>query len=66
MNAARRRFVKNMAVAGAVVSTGHIIYKDSAGECAVLLHVKSGRCPYFDQPMYCKGLSETGGPFCDE
>ena len=26
---------------------------------------ETSRCPYFDQPMYCKGLTPDGKPMCD-
>jgi hypothetical protein len=66
MNSTRRDFMKEAAVAGAVTAAGGA----SVGKPAVAdtppAAVGDERCPYFDQPMYCKGLSKSGKPLCEE
>jgi len=67
MSRTRREFMKDAAVAGAAVAIGSAAV-DARGEdvCADGGGCGGDRCPYFDQPMYCKGLSRNGGPLCDE
>lgn len=64
MSHTRREFMKDAAVAGVVLSAGAAAGAEAAEEQAK----PSGddaRCPYFDQPMYCKDLSKDGKPLCD-
>ena len=65
MSRTRREFIKDIAVTGAVISTGTVIgaEKIKAEERDSVQENK--RCPYFDQPMYCKGLTPDGKPMCD-
>ena len=66
MISTRRDFMKEAAAAGAVAAVGGA----SAGKPAVAdtPPVAGGdeRCPYFDQPMFCKGMSKSGKPLCEE
>ncbi|MHB9030901.1 MAG: twin-arginine translocation signal domain-containing protein [Candidatus Latescibacterota bacterium] len=66
MNHTRREFMKDAAVAGVALSAGAA----TGAEKAVSDEPKDSgdvvRCPYFDQPMYCKGLTGDGKPLCDK
>ena len=69
MSSNRREFIKDAAVIGAVVSTGAASnLRDAAAEIAGGNNPESvtGRCPYFDQPLLCKGIAEDGKFMCDE
>jgi len=68
MDRTRREFMKDAAVAGVVVAAGGAaVDVRGEGECAAGGECGCrDRCPYFDQPMYCKGLSRSGGPLCEE
>jgi hypothetical protein len=69
MSSNRREFIKEAAVIGAVVSTGaaHNL-KDAAAETKGGNNPESitESCPYFDQPLICKGIAEDGKYMCDE
>ena len=69
MSSNRREFIKDAAVIGAVVSTGAASnLKDAAAETTDENNPESitGRCPYFDQPLLCKGIAADGKFMCDE
>ncbi|MFC1508467.1 twin-arginine translocation signal domain-containing protein [Candidatus Omnitrophota bacterium] len=69
MSSNRREFIKEAAVMGAVVSTGVTSnLKDVAAETATGENPQdiTERCPYFDQPLLCKGIAENGKFMCDE
>jgi len=66
MNPTRREFVKGIAAAGAVAATISTISEDTAATETDCSSEMENRCPYFDQPMYCEGLSKTGKPLCEE
>ncbi|MCD6309022.1 MAG: twin-arginine translocation signal domain-containing protein [Candidatus Latescibacteria bacterium] len=69
MSQSRRDFMKDMAVVGAAAAAGTAAVPDTARADAVCPDCSENggaRCPYFDQPMYCKGLSESGKPLCEE
>ncbi len=69
MSSNRREFIKEAAVIGAVVSTGAASsLKDAAAETTGGNNPesKTERCPYFDQPLLCKGIAEDGKFMCDE
>lgn len=69
MSSNRREFIKEAAVIGAVVSTGAASnFKDVAAETASGVNPEDvrERCPYFDQPLLCKGIAEDGKYMCDE
>ena len=66
MDSSRREFIKDVAVAGAVVAAGSMAESDSAEAETVAPEEETERCPYFDQPMYCKGLTKNGKPLCEE
>lgn len=67
MSHTRREFIRDIAVAGAALTTGATITGKIAADAVV---TESGtapdRCPYFDQPMYCKDLSPNGRPMCEK
>jgi hypothetical protein len=67
MGRTRREFIRDMAVTGAAISSSGAI---AGGAAAVTASSKTetapDRCPYFDQPMYCKGLSSDGRPMCEK
>ena len=66
MSQSRRKFIKDIAVAGTVASVGSVVsLKAAEAETSSKQEMKD-RCPYFDQPMYCKGQSRTGKPMCEE
>ena len=66
MNPTRREFVKGITAAGAVVATISTIPEDTPATETDCSSIMENRCPYFDQPMYCTGLSKTGKPLCEE
>ena len=69
MSSNRREFIKDAAVIGAAVSSGAAQnLKDAAAETASGNNSESVTecCPYFDQPLLCKGKSEDGKFMCDE
>lgn len=66
MGRTRREFIKDVAVAGAALSAGTAMGAENGGAPAAVPADNSARCPYFDQPLYCKGLSEDGKPLCDK
>jgi hypothetical protein len=55
-----------MAVAGAAITTVGAVTGASTESGAVETRESSDRCPYFDQPMYCKGLTPDGRPMCEK
>ena len=66
MSSTRRKFIKDVAVAGVVVTACSSVTAETA-----LTEMKpelsdSECCPYFDQPLFCKGQSKTGRPLCEE
>ena len=66
MDQSRRTFVKNIAVAGSVAAIGNMMTGNSENvEKGENVPKNKDRCPYFDQPMYCKGVSKTGKPLCE-
>lgn len=66
MNPTRREFVKGITTAGAVAATISTISEDATATETDCSSGMENRCPYFDQPMYCDGLSKTGKPLCEE
>jgi len=66
MSRTRRDFMKEAAVMGAAAAAGGTAVpvtpaaEDRNGDC------ENDRCPYFDQPMFCKGLTKSGKPLCEE
>ena len=65
MNPTRREFMKDMVIVGTVVTAGSVNTESSASPDRGRSSDENNRCPYFDQPMYCKGLSNNGVPFCN-
>ncbi len=65
MSHTRREFMKDATVAGVALSAGTIAGAEAAGTETADAG-DDARCPYFDQPMYCKGLSQDGKPLCDQ
>ena len=66
MSHTRREFMKDMASAGAVVTVGSAVTRVAAETATDHMPEDNDRCPYFDQPMYCKGQSKTDKPMCEE
>lgn len=66
MSHTRREFILDMAVAGAAISTGTELSAGAEEASAETVAAVADRCPYFDQPMYCKGISPDGRPMCDK
>ena len=66
MSHTRREFIRDMAVAGAAITTVGAVTGASTESGAVETRESSNRCPYFDQPMYCKGLTPDGRPMCEK
>jgi len=66
MNPSRREFIKEAAVVGAVVASGSVEDSDFAEAETGVPAEETARCPYFDQPLYCKGLTKNGKPLCEE
>lgn len=66
MSPTRREFMKGIAAVGAVVTAGSIVEAGALKDSIACSSGENDRCPYFDQPMYCKGLSKTGRPLCEE
>ena len=58
--------MKDVAAAGAVVTIGGVVTEAATEASTDQVPEDKDRCPYFDQPMYCKGQSETGKPMCEE
>lgn len=65
MNQTRREFIKDVAITGAVVAVGTDVCdnKTVAGEKEVV--VEQAKCPFFDQPLMCKGSDKFGKYMCD-
>lgn len=66
LNPSRREFIQEAAVIGAVTAAG-----GEAAEERPEMPEKTGtsgeeQCPYFDQPLYCKGMSDSGKRLCEE
>ena len=66
MSRTRREFIKDVAVAGAVLTAGSAIGAETGDATVSASTENTARCPYFDQPLYCKGLSEDGKPLCEK
>ena len=66
MNPTRREFVKGITAAGAVAATISTISEDTVATETDCSSEMENRCPYFDQPMYCNGLSKMGKYLCEE
>jgi hypothetical protein len=66
MSRTRRKFMKEIAVAGAAITTGTVIVTGQAKAGEPVSGEGTSRCPYFDQPMYCKDLTPNGKPMCDQ
>lgn len=66
MGQTRREFMKDMAAVSAVAASGSIIAESAAETREEDRPDMSERCPYFDQPMYCRELNKTGKPLCEE
>ncbi len=66
MSHSRREFILDVAVAGAALSAGADLIGGAGEASAETNEPAADRCPYFDQPMYCKGLSPNGKPMCDK
>lgn len=66
MSPSRRDFMKDAAVVGAAAAAGGSVAEAEASPQAEATAAEDARCPYFDQPMYCKGMSKTGRPLCEE
>lgn len=66
MSTTRRKFIKAVAVAGAVVTACSSVTAETAHTEMKPELYDSECCPYFDQPLFCKGQSKTGQPLCEE
>ena len=66
MSTTRREFMKDAAVAGAVAATGSMAAENAVADGAENEYNFGERCPYFDQPLHCKGMTESGKCLCDE
>ena len=66
MSSTRRKFIKDVAVAGAAVTACSSFTAETAHTEMKPESFDSERCPYFDQPLFCKGQSNTGRPLCEE
>ena len=66
MSSTRREFIKDITAVGAVATTCSILAGGKTAEGTENVCSEESRCPYFDQPMYCKELSTSGLPLCDE
>ena len=69
MGATRRDFIKDTVVVGAAAAVGSATYAAESGAETVKSGSPAGeteRCPYFDQPLLCKGLAPEGKRLCDE
>jgi len=67
MSHSRRDFMKGAAVAGAA-ATGAVgaVEESVADETVDADETAVRQCPYFDQPMYCLEMSDSGKPLCEE
>ena len=69
MGTTRRDFIKDTMVAGAAAAVGSATYAAESGAETVKSGSPAGeteRCPYFDQPLLCKGMAPEGKRLCDE
>jgi len=68
MSPTRRQFIKEAAATGALTATAAELTfeKPAAATPAEPAKTAEPKCPYFDQPMYCKSLCEDGIPLCDK
>ena len=66
MSRTRRDFMKEAAVMGGAAAAGGAVENGQAVADEQPVTAEDERCPYFDQPMYCKGLSKSGKPLCEE
>lgn len=69
MGTTRRAFIKDATVVGAAAAVGTTPYEAKSEAEPVKndsTEEDAGRCPYFDQPLLCKGLAPEGKRLCDE
>jgi len=69
MGTTRRAFIKDATVVGAAAAVGTTPYEAVSEAEPVKVDSQSedtGHCPYFDQPLLCKGLAPGGKRLCDE
>ncbi|MBN1291387.1 MAG: twin-arginine translocation signal domain-containing protein [Candidatus Latescibacteria bacterium] len=69
MNSSRRDFIKDAAIVGTAVATGTGVEIENAEAEMVYDDVsvdESTRCPYFDQPLFCKGMTSDGKLLCEQ
>jgi hypothetical protein len=57
--------MKSAAVTGAAVAIGTDVADVEAQETPDDSSASQGRCPFFDQPLMCKGKEESGKYPCE-
>ena len=62
----RRKFLKDSAVAGAVIAAGTSVSIQELDAVEKVDTVNNVKCPFFDQPMMCDGPDECGRYKCDK
>ncbi len=66
MSHTRREFIKDITITGAAISAGTFIGAEKIKAVETESSNEGARCPNFDQPMYCRGLTPDGKPMCDQ
>ena len=66
MSPTRREFIKDMAAVGAVATASVGLPGENTHSDMIQGFLNRNTCPYFDQPLHCKGLSRYGRPMCEE
>ena len=66
MSPTRREFIKDMAAVGAVATAGVGLPGENIHSDTTQDLLNRNTCPYFDQPLHCRGLSRNGRPMCEE
>ena len=69
MSSTRRDFIKDAAIVGTAVAAGTGVEPETTRADMVYDNVEvdeSIRCPYFDQPLFCKGMTSDGTLLCEQ
>ena len=65
MGQSRRKFFKDAACAGAVMTAGTLLSIDKPEASVKSANANDLKCPFFDQPLMCDGPDNNGKYKCD-
>ncbi|MFC1539727.1 twin-arginine translocation signal domain-containing protein [Candidatus Latescibacterota bacterium] len=65
MGQTRRKFMKDAACAGAVMTAGTALSINESEASELSAKANDLKCPYFDQPLMCTGPDDDGKYKCD-